>query len=295
MSMSNLIEQLQRLGFGQYEAQAYSALLSSGPQSGYELAKASGIPRANIYAVLRKLEERSAVLRLERASGVQYAPVPAQELIDRLASQYQQQLEATRECLQGVAAPESPEYVWNAHGYPALLDHARSCIEMAREQLLVVNWPQEASLIAPSIERAESRGVEVITLCTAGCHEDCSCCHGQLYRYHLAPEEHSRWLIVVQDEKELLAGEIGQADEALAVRTRQPLLVELASWYVRQSIALSAILLDLGGRLEELIQPGTQAILSALGPQQAAGGLAKYMRLLLERSVGADAQPTIES
>jgi HTH-type transcriptional regulator, sugar sensing transcriptional regulator len=52
---------LQELGFGDYEARAYVTLLQRSPVSGYELAKTSGIPRANVYAVLQKLEERTTV------------------------------------------------------------------------------------------------------------------------------------------------------------------------------------------------------------------------------------------
>jgi predicted transcriptional regulator len=293
--MNDVIERLQRLGFSQYEARAYNALLRSNPLTGYELAKESRIPRANIYAVLRKLEERSAVLRLDMGSGVQYAPVPAQELIDDLSRYYQGELEATRKCLQEVTVPDNPERIWNVQDYPALLEHARACIELAQEQLLVVNWPQEATLIASEIKRAEQRGVAVSTLCLAGCQEDCRGCRGQVYRYHLAPKEYSRWLIVIPDESQVLAGEIGTNEEALAVRTRQRLLVDLASWYARQSIALSAILLDLGDRLEDLLQPSTQAILSAVSPKEASGNLAEYMRLLLKRSAEADIQITTKS
>ncbi len=56
---------LQELGFGDYEARAYVALLQRSPINGYELAKASGVPRANIYAVLQKLAERGAVVRVD--------------------------------------------------------------------------------------------------------------------------------------------------------------------------------------------------------------------------------------
>lgn len=63
---------LQQLGFGDYEARAYVALLQRSPLNGYELAKSSGIPRANIYAVLQKLEERNAVVRLDTPTGSRY-------------------------------------------------------------------------------------------------------------------------------------------------------------------------------------------------------------------------------
>ena len=55
--MEPIVELLQKLGFGEYEARAYVALLQNRPLNGYELAKASGLPRANVYSVLQKLED----------------------------------------------------------------------------------------------------------------------------------------------------------------------------------------------------------------------------------------------
>ena len=73
--MADITALLQQLGFSEYEARAYLALLQRNPLNGYELAKVSGLPRANVYAVLQKLEERGAVVRLDMPSGARYAPV----------------------------------------------------------------------------------------------------------------------------------------------------------------------------------------------------------------------------
>ena len=54
--MADITALLQQLGFSEYEARAYLALLQRNPLNGYELAKVSGLPRANVYAVLQKLE-----------------------------------------------------------------------------------------------------------------------------------------------------------------------------------------------------------------------------------------------
>ena len=55
--MADVIALLLQLGFSEYEARAYLALLQRNPLNGYELAKVSGLPRANVYAVLQKLED----------------------------------------------------------------------------------------------------------------------------------------------------------------------------------------------------------------------------------------------
>ena len=87
--MADITVLLQQLGFSEYEARAYLALLQRNPLNGYELAKVSGLPRANVYAVLQKLEDRGAVVRLDMPSGARYAPVTPTELTQRIASRCQ--------------------------------------------------------------------------------------------------------------------------------------------------------------------------------------------------------------
>lgn len=284
--MDDPVGLLQQLGFGEYEARAYAALLQRSPITGYELAKMSGIPRANVYAVLQKLEERNAVLRVEGPEGTRYAPVPPAELMERLNNRFEHILEAARLSLDAIAVPAEHEYVWNIRGYSALIEHASALIDAAQEHLLVAVWPEEARAVAERLALAEARGVAVTTLCLAVCPKECGGCRGSIYRYRVAPEERNRWLVLVPDGAEVLASEISSGEETLAVRTHQRLLVDLAFWYIRHSIALAAVLTDLGDRLPHLLDAETRAILESLGPD---GGWLEHMRALLSQGGSAPA------
>jgi len=266
MIMNDLIELLERIGFGEYEARAYVALVRRSPLNGYELAKASGLPRANVYSVLDRLEERGAVVRLDTPSGTRYSAVPPSEFVDRIGSRFSENLSTAQRMLEEMAVPPEYEYVWNARGYESLLDHARTLTDSARRRLLVATWTPEATALARNLAAAEERGVEVVTLCLQGCAVECGGCRGHIFRYRLAPEYGRRWLVMVQDETEAMAGEIGPGDEALTVRTRQRLLVELSAWYIRHSIALAGVVKDLGSQLADLLSPETLASLGSLGP-----------------------------
>lgn len=283
--MEDLVESLQRLGFGEYEARAYVTLLRRSPLTGYELAKISGLPRANVYAVLPRLEERGAVLRVDTPAGPRYSPVPPLELTQRLSARFQDDLEVARRSLEEVSVPAEYEYVWNARGYDVVLENAGTLVDTAEERLLVATWPWEAHHLASRLEAAEARGVEITTLCLPACRQECGGCRGSIYRYQVAPEQGSRWLVVAQDGAEVLAAEIGNSEEAFAVRTRQGILVELISWYVRHSIALATISNDLGERFSELLSPETLSVLESLGPGGAGDGWLERMR----RAVGGRA------
>lgn len=276
--MNTAIEQLQQLGFTQYEAQAYVSLLANSPANGYELAKASGIPRPNIYSVLSKLEEKGAVLRVDSPTGTQYAPVEPDELLARLKQHFQGSLELANRALNDIQCCDRLETILNTHGYPVLLEHARTMITTARQNLSLGVWPEEAQALSSEVRQAHERGVGITTLCLAGCPKPCAGCQGNLHRYPLAPNGSTRWLVLVPDGEEVLAGEIQAQENTHTVRTRQKMLVNLAAGYIRHSIALAAILESLDDRLETLLDPKTKDALASL---HAQGDWFEEMRTLI--------------
>ena len=128
----------------------------------------------------------------------------------------------------------------------------------------------------------------ITTLCLGGCAQECGGCHGHIHRYRVAPQTNGRWFILVPDQAEVLAGEIGPGDEALAIRTRQRLLVDLISAYIRDSIALATVVSDLGDRLEQLLRPETKSVLAAVGAGGPGNGWLEHMRSLLRRRTLSD-------
>jgi predicted transcriptional regulator len=281
--MADITALLQQLGFSEYEARAYLALLQRNPLNGYELAKVSGLPRANVYAVLQKLAERGAVVRLDMPSGARYAPVAPAELTQRIGSRFQEVLRTTQQALEELARPAVAEYLWNIQGYAALIDHAHALIDATQERLLVAIGRAEASALAEPLARAEARGVAVTTLCLDECPAECGGCRGTICRSCAAVSAVQHWLVLVADNAEALAGEIGLDDDALAVRTHQQLQVDLASWYIQHSMALAAVLSDLSRRQDQVLAPETRALLQSVDPHNRHGGWLDHLRVLVRR------------
>jgi predicted transcriptional regulator len=281
--MTDITALLQQLGFSEYEARAYLALLQRSPLNGYELAKASGLPRANVYAVLHKLEERGAVVRLDMPSGVRYAPVAPAELTQRIGDRLQGILNATQQALTSLATPPETEYVWNIQGYEALIEHAHALIGSSQDGLLVAIGRPEAAVLAAPLAEAEARGVAVTTLCLDECSEECGGCQGTICRSCAALGAGQRWLVLVSDEAEMLAGEIDHAGGVLAVRTRQRLQADLAGWYIRHSVALAAVLSDLNGRPDQVLAPETRTLLQSIDRPNRQGGWLEQLRALVQR------------
>jgi HTH-type transcriptional regulator, sugar sensing transcriptional regulator len=291
-TMADIVDLLQELGFGEYEARAYHALLQHNPISGYELAKVSGIPRPNIYAVLQKLEERGTVGRLQRDNTTLYVPVAPEEFLARIGERFQATLESAQQALQELAKPPASTYVWNVQGHANLLAQAGTLIDDTSTQLLLALWPDEAASLANQLDHAETRGVEITTLCLAACPQECGGCRGRVYRYKVVETLAARWLMVVPDAEEVLIGEIVTGGETSLVRTRQRLLIAVTSWFIWHSIALAVLLLDAGEELDARLDEHTRAALMAVGPFGAGGWLA-YMRRLLGSAQGLAHTPPV--
>ena len=277
------VEQLIRLGFTRYEAQGYVTLLRRSPLTGYELAKLSGVPRANIYEVLERLQERGTVMRVEEERTTRYVPIASDRLLGRLRRDFERTLEDAQSSLQAIGRNTRWEPVMNARGYASALSLARELISSATSELLIAVWPQEAEALAAATEEACNRGVAITTLCLAGCRHECGLCRGAVHRYRVAPDTQTRWLVLSSDGGEILTGEI-RGDETVAVRTRQRLLVELAGWYIRHTIAVAAIVRDLDARKGSALSPQTKAILRSIGTNDSGRDWLAHLRSMIAAS-----------
>ena len=141
-------------------------------------------------------------------------------------------------------------------------------IDAASETLLVAIQPAEAAQLAEALRRARARGVNITTLCLEACAHECGGCQGQIHRVQLAPQSAARWLLLVVDQCKAL---LGQFDGAAAegVVTAQRLVVELASAYIRQSLALALLGNELGGRFEGLLSEQARQVLNRLYPDES--------------------------
>lgn len=264
--MTDLVDLLQELSFTQYEARAYIALLGASDCNGYEVAKASGIPRANVYPVLERLASRHAIRRIETRKGTRYAAAPPEQLVDRLGEDYQHRLDKARHALRDFSAQSPDTAVINLRDRTELLSQARQLLADAQTHLLVAIQPTEAAELAPDLAATRDRGVHITTLCMQACEAECGGCAGDIHRYALAPCDGSRWLMLVADGQRVLAGEM-HSDSARAVVTTQSLIVELAAAYIRQSLALATMAGALGERFDGLLSAQTRKVLDDLHPE----------------------------
>lgn len=263
----NIHEQLQELGFSNHEARAYTSLVGAGTRNGYEVAKASGLPRANVYPVLEKLVERGAAERLDTPQGVRYAATAPDQFLKQLDAQHQRLVKnAASTFAELVQDDDKASPIFNLQSREALLTRVRASIAAARGTLFIALQPPEAAVLAQPLYEARERGVTITTLCMQGCEQECGGCQGEISRCHLAPTDGKRWFLLVADNEAMIAGELS-ATRTEAVTTDQRLVVEITASYIRQSVALATMAGDLGERFNGLLSEEARQILDALHPE----------------------------
>lgn len=269
----NTTESLQQLGFTAYEARAYTALIDEDGLNGYELAKRSGIPRANIYAVAEKLVERGAILRLEQDGSQRYSAIPPKQLLHSLEAEYKRALNTAKKAMEQQNKKASVQAVFNLRGNE-LIARARQIIDNCQRKLFIGLEQKQAGQLAQAMEHAAERGIEITTLCMQACETECGGCQGNIERYNIAPAGENDWLVIIADDKTALVGQIG-LHSAEGMVTDQRMGVELANAFIRQNMTLAAMGQALGDQLSELLPHHLVNRLNNLYPET---GFSSYMQ-----------------
>jgi predicted transcriptional regulator len=128
-------ELLGTIGFTKYEADAYVALLRTGPLTGYELAKRSGVPLSRSYEVLERLHDKGLVLA-QPGEPARYAA----ERPDFLLAGVRERTTVTLNQLQALLAPLAEEIAdgfWVVRGRTNIVARARGMVEAAESAILL--------------------------------------------------------------------------------------------------------------------------------------------------------------
>jgi Cd2+/Zn2+-exporting ATPase len=254
------IDKLVKIGFSEYEAKAYIALLRESPVSGYQLSKLSGVPRSMIYEVLGKLTTRGAAMTLHTGGATKYAPVPAAEFLDQLLQEQKDLVVSLKDDVAHLTSTPDLEYVWNIEGHENILAKAEEMIDQAKSRIYVALLPATFPELKPALEEAIGRDARVVVYTTS----EIELPGGQVVAAPMSEEALSQagglGLILVIDGEEVLIAEWLTATRARASWTSSPLLVFIAEHHLRTDLYLPQILALLGDRALDLIQEEDQEL-----------------------------------
>lgn len=250
----NTVDRLVRIGFSEYEAKAYVALLRKSPVTGYELSKKSGVPRSMIYEVLGKLTTRGAAMTLRTGGNTKYAPTPAREFLEQTQKDHERLVQKLKDDLMAIDSASDLEYVWNIEGHDNIVARAAEMVDQANQQIYLASLPVTFADLRPALTKAVKRGVRVVIYTT----KEIDFPGGEVAVAHVSTETLGQarglGLILVTDNEEVLIAEWLSASQARASWTSSPLLVFIAEHHLRTDLYLPQLLFLLGDKALEIIK-----------------------------------------
>jgi HTH-type transcriptional regulator, sugar sensing transcriptional regulator len=194
---------LKKLGFSQYEAGCYMALVSHHPVNGSQLSKISGIARSRIYDVLRNLNSKGYVLEVNAG---QYVPLPPDELVKRLQRDFDNNIDKFEDQIAKTSQKNDFEYVWTITGYDNVMEKARTLIKDAQEEIYIRLFPKADRNLSKHLLAADKRGVKIryIAMGKTEAKFDIQVIHPD--HDHLQKIIGGRSIDIIIDKKEALVG-----------------------------------------------------------------------------------------
>src|SRR5918999_4803656 len=156
---------LTSFGFTPTEGLVYQVLLKHGPGTGYALARAAGLARANAYSALEGLVTKGAA-RVEEGRPRRYRPETPAGLIARISNNHGLALERLSRELDGIAVPNVPTVVEIESGR-AILQLLSHDIARSSRSVDLLAPPDAYPLLAPALRRPYSSGIP-LALCATG-------------------------------------------------------------------------------------------------------------------------------
>lgn len=265
-----LIAALARLGFSQYEARAYAALVGQRPMNGSEVSRRAGMPPSKVYETLARLEAKGAVL-VSRSEPVRYTAVPHADVLASLRARFEADLGTAASALDQLPIADEPGLVWSLHDKDAIDRAFTRVIAGARTSIFAGVWDEELGQLGPHLEAASRRGVDTHvaiygkrTLAGPRTYDLDKC--GASARLRLSGR---RLAVVVADDSDTAVAEFGDRTPDEAVLTTNRVTSLLAVEYVKADISGRLLINALGEPAYQRLfaTPGMRAIMATVEPR----------------------------
>ncbi|MFK8253360.1 TrmB family transcriptional regulator [Ancylobacter terrae] len=268
----DLLADLKRLGFTEYEAKIYIQLLRMPPSTAYEISKGASVPRPNTYHSLEALAQRGAVLPVSE-NPVRYVAAPPKDFLAALSSQTRALCSDLSERLSAIAPSPDDQYVWMLRGEGSV--HAK--IDTLIEESAVSIWVKASDTVlrrhTEALRRAAARGLEIFIVLFGPDAEEFR--FGPTCRVYIHEGNGVRMgttdnlFTLSIDHVEVLTAMV--EGEVIAAYTRNPPIVNLAESLVRHDYYMAEIFARLGPQIDEAFGPYLRDLrLACFSPEQAA-------------------------
>lgn len=253
---SELVADLKRLGFTEYEARVYVQLLRQSPATAYEISKSSNVPRPNTYHALDALTQRGAVLPVNE-NPVRYVAADPQELFDTISRQTRSLCSTLADRLSALTPVRNDQYVWTLQGDEAVHDRIEALINEARKVLWIKAADDVLRRHKKALRAAAERGIETLIVlfgpdakefrftenCRVYIHESNGVRMGTADNLFTLAVDHEEMLTATMD------------GDVVAATTRNRPVVTMAGSLIRHDYYMAEIFSALGPQIDQRFGP----------------------------------------
>jgi HTH-type transcriptional regulator, sugar sensing transcriptional regulator len=267
----HLSRALTHLGFTEYEAKTYLALLQQSPLSGYAVARVSGVPRSKIYEVLGGMVDRGDVL-VSHGEPIQYAPKPPGELIESRRQTVERQFAEVAQGLERFWNQQTPkDLIWDIRGRDEIFYRLREVVGRAEQQVLLQIWEEDVPDVREALESAAQRGATV-TIMAYGCPD---LPFARVFSHEpgvteITEDYGGRWVVLSIDGREIVAGIVSLGAESRAAWSAHLGIVMPITEQIKHDFYIAVMLEQHRDVLEASFGPALRDLRQRFGPPATA-------------------------
>jgi len=259
--MDYLKNNLTRIGFTEYEAKVYLALLHESPATGYQLSKKSGVPRSMVYESLGRLAARGAVLNSVEGRATLYRPLPPDVLLHHYEEDQQNMMAELRAGLNEIYQSSGEDKVWSIAGRRPIYTYAIQMLREAQTEIYAVMNDETLTALEDELDSVCQRGLEINVLLTGEATLKC----GRIAYYPPIESEIQEltgtFVIVTDNQRALIAS---TNKETIATITENRNLVLMARQFIWMELFAQRIFTRLGSDFVNQLDPDDQKIFAGL-------------------------------
>ncbi|USK60790.1 TrmB family transcriptional regulator [Peribacillus asahii] len=238
--MENIVQQLKKLGFNEYEAKSYVSLVKQGTVTAYQVSKDSGIPRARVYDVLGNLVEKGIVLKEEINNNTQYSPLPVEIFLKKAQSDWQSNYEIVSDSLKQLELTDKKpdNRVMTLKDRETIISYCQVLLKKAEKRVVISMWDDMYDVLKEDLKEAAARvTVQGITL-----HVENPVKHVDVHRTTPFTEATSseHWFILSIDAKEMIYGPSFK-ERCMAFYTDDPIHIYLLEDYIWHDVLVNRL------------------------------------------------------
>lgn len=225
-----LIEALMKTGLTRHESELYVALSRDGESNGYEAAKNTGIPRANVYQALAGLVDKGGAAVI--TGDIQrYSATPVLEYCENVTRHMRDVTELIRrEC--PTRPPENDPYL-TISGFNNISDKMRNMILHARERIYISATTEELKIVSDELEKLVARGLKAVVITNGDVELPGVTVH--------VIQKTQGQIRLISDSSQVLTGTLTGSDSDVCLYSKNQPLIQLVKDSLSNEIKLATI------------------------------------------------------